>query len=252
MSKRLVSTIIVSFLIVCSPLLASAQITTADEPQINVLWILDDSGNNAHAYRVTFSDNASYEVDIEIDQIRNGSQIPTYFQQEWKSIDSNRVVDVYVNTTLLLGDEVHITVQINSVDGQIIVPVIGEREITIGTWNQPMDDHEIMLSTVWDLDQAYDNDDGNQGFFLDFEGQGWQKREGNIVNSWELGNGSLITLESTNGSTNNLSLILDSIWKNETIVGGVLTTQIFDARGHGLLSLVDDDGETQTLSLIHI
>ena len=252
MSKRLVSTIIVSFLIVCSPLLVSAQITTADEPQINVLWILDDSGNNAHAYRVTFSDNASYEVDIEIDQIRNGSQIPTYFQQEWKSIDSNRVVDVYVNTTLMLGDEVHITVQINSVDGQIIVPVIGEREITIGTWNQPMDDHEIMLSTVWDLDQAYDNDDGNQGFFLDFEGQGWQKREGNIVNSWELGNGSLITLESTNGSTNNLSLILDSIWKNETIVGGVLTTQIFDARGHGLLSLVDDDGETQTHILANV
>ena len=79
-----------------------------------------------------------------------------------------------------------------------------------------------------------------------------QKREGNIVNSWYLVNGSLTTLESTNGSTNNLSLILDSIWKNETIVGGVLTTQIFDARGHGLLSLVDDDGETQTHILANV
>ena len=252
MSKRFVSTIVVSFLIVCSPLFASAQISTAAEPQINVLWILDDSGNNAHAYRVTFADNASYDAEIEIHHERSGSMIPTYIQQEWKSVDSKRVVDILVNTTMQLSDEVHITVQINSVDGQPIIPVVAEREITIGTWNQPMDDHEIMLSTVWDLDQSYGNEDGDQGFFLDFEGQGWQKREGEIVNSWELGNGSLITIESTNGSTNNLSLILDSIWKNETIVGGVLTTQIFDARGHGLLNLVDDDGETQTHILANV
>ena len=239
-------------MVVCSPLIASAQIPTAVEPQINVLWVLDDNGNNAHAYRVVFSDNSSYEVDIDIEHTRNGAQIPTYIQQEWKIIDSKRVVDILVNTTLEWGDEVHISVQINSKNGQVIVPVTGEREIIVGTWNQPMDDHEIMLSTVWDLDQSFINEEGDQGFFLDFEGQGWQKREGEIVNSWELGNGSLITLESTNGSTNNLSLILDSIWKNETIVGGVLTTQIFDARGHGMLNLMNDDGETQTRILANV
>ena len=239
-------------MVVCSPLIASAQIPTAVEPQINVLWVLDDNGNNAHAYRVVFSDNSSYEVDIDIEHTRNGAQIPTYIQQEWKIIDSKRVVDILVNTTLEWGDEVHISVQINSKNGQVIVPVTGEREIIVGTWNQPMDDHEIMLSTVWDLDQSFINEEGDQGFFLDFEGQGWQKREGEIVNSWELGNGSLITLESTNGSTNNLSLILDSIWKNETIVGGVLTTQIFDARGHGMLKLMNDDGETQTHILANV
>ena len=239
-------------MVVCSPLIASAQIPTAVEPQINVLWVLDDNGNNAHAYRVAFSDNSSYEVDIDIEHTRNGAQIPTYIQQEWKIIDSKRVVDILVNTTLEWGDEVHISVQINSKNGQVIVPVTGEREIIVGTWNQPMDDHEIMLSTVWDLDQSFINEEGDQGFFLDFEGQGWQKREGEIVNSWELGNGSLITLESTNGSTNNLSLILDSIWKNETIVGGVLTTQIFDARGHGMLNLMNDDGETQTRILANV
>ncbi len=239
-------------MVVCSPLIASAQIPTAVEPQINVLWVLDDNGNNAHAYRVVFSDNSSYEVDIDIEHTRNGAQIPTYIQQEWKIIDSKRVVDILVNTTLEWGDEVHISVQINSKNGQVIVPVTGEREIIVGTWNQPMDDHEIMLSTVWDLDQSFINEEGDQGFFLDFEGQGWQKREGEIVNSWELGNGSLITLESTNGSTNNLSLILDSIWKNETIVSGVLTTQIFDARGHGMLNLMDDDGETQTHILANV
>ena len=104
MRKRFVSTIIVSFLIVCSPLFASAQISTTTEPQINVLWILDDNGENAHAYRITFSDNSSYDVDIDIEHLRNGSEIPTYLLQEWKSIDSKRVLDVVVNTTLQWGD----------------------------------------------------------------------------------------------------------------------------------------------------
>ena len=72
------------------------------------------------------------------------------------------------------------------------------------------------------------------------------------MNSWELGNGSLITLESTNDSTSNLSLILDSIWKNETIVDGILVSQIFDARGHGSLNLVDNDEETQTQILANV
>ena len=252
MRKRFVSTIIVSFLIVCSPLFASAQISTTTEPQINVLWILDDNGENAHAYRITFSDNSSYDVDIDIEHLRNGSEIPTYLLQEWKSIDSKRVLDVVVNTTLQWGDEVFISVQVNSVNGNMIVPVTGEREISVGTWNQPMDDHEVMLSTVWDLDQSYDNEEGDQGFFLEFEGQGWQKRQGNVLNSWELGNGSLITLESTNDSTSNLSLILDSIWKNETIVDGILVSQIFDARGHGSLNLVDNDEETQTQILANV
>ncbi|MCH2436092.1 MAG: hypothetical protein MK197_07380, partial [Candidatus Poseidoniaceae archaeon] len=185
MRKRFVSTIIVSFLIVCSPLFASAQISTTTEPQINVLWILDDNGENAHAYRITFSDNSSYDVDIDIEHLRNGSEIPTYLLQEWKSIDSKRVLDVVVNTTLQWGDEVFISVQVNSVNGNMIVPVTGEREISLGTWNQPMDDHEVMLSTVWDLDQSYDNEEGDQGFFLEFEGQGWQKRQGKVLNSWE-------------------------------------------------------------------
>jgi len=184
--------------------------------------------------------------------LRDGTQLETYETMQWSSIDSRRVVDVFVNTSLEWGDQVTVTVDVNGVDGQIIPTVTSSREMDIGTWNQPMDDHEIMLSTIWDLDQSYENEEGEQGFFLNFEGQGWQKREGQILNSWELGNGSLVTIESTNGSTNNLSLILESIWKNETIVGGVLTTQIFDARGYGVLNIVDDDGETQTHILANV
>ncbi|MDG1550751.1 MAG: hypothetical protein P8Q95_03405 [Candidatus Poseidoniaceae archaeon] len=252
MSNRITSAIILTLLMLLSPLTASAQISTTGEPEINALWILDENGNNAHAYRITFYDNSSFDIELDIVHLRDGIQLDTYETMQWSSIDSRRVVDVFVNTSLEWGDQVTVTVDVNGVDGQIIPTVTASREMDIGTWNQPMDDHEIMLSTIWDLDQSYENEEGEQGFFLNFEGQGWQKREGQILNSWELGNGSLVTIESTNGSTNNLSLILESIWKNETIVGGVLTTQIFDARGYGVLNLVDDDGETQTHILANV
>lgn len=252
MSNRITSAIILTLLMLLSPLTASAQISTTGEPEINALWILDENGNNAHAYRITFYDNSSFDFELDIVHLRDGIQLDTYETMQWSSIDSRRVVDVFVNTSLEWGDQVTVTVDVNGVDGQIIPTVTASREMDIGTWNQPMDDHEIMLSTIWDLDQSYENEEGEQGFFLNFEGQGWQKREGQILNSWELGNGSLVTIESTNGSTNNLSLILESIWKNETIVGGVLTTQIFDARGYGVLNLVDDDGETQTHILANV
>jgi len=252
MSNRITSAIMLSLLMLLSPLTASAQISTTGEPEINALWILDENGNNAHAYRITFYDNSSFDIELDIVHLRDGTQLETYETMQWSSIDSRRVVDVFVNTSLEWGDQVTVTVDVNGVDGQIIPTVTSSREMDIGTWNQPMDDHEIMLSTIWDLDQSYENEEGEQGFFLNFEGQGWQKREGQILNSWELGNGSLVTIESTNGSTNNLSLILESIWKNETIVGGVLTTQIFDARGYGVLNLVDDDGETQTHILANV
>ena len=252
MSNRIISAIMITLLMLLSPLMASAQIPTTGEPEINALWILDENGNNAHAYRITFYDNASFDIELDIVHLRDGIQLDTYETMQWSSIDSRRVVDVFVNTSLEWGDQVTVTVDVNGVDGQIIPTVTASREMDIGTWNQPMDDHEIMLSTIWDLDQSYENEEGEQGFFLNFEGQGWQKREGQILNSWELGNGSLVTIESTNGSTNNLSLILESIWKNETIVGGVLTTQIFDARGYGVLNLVDDDGETQTHILANV
>lgn len=252
MSNRITSAIMITLLMLLSSLTVSAQLPTTGEPEINALWILDDNGNNAHAYRITFSDNSSFDIELDINHIRNGAQLETYETMQWSSIDSRRVVDVYVNTTLEWGDQVTVTVDVDGVNGQIIPTVTAVREMDIGTWNQPMDDHEIMLSTIWDLDQSYDSDEGEQGFFLNFEGQGWQKREGQILNSWELGNGSLVTIESTNGSTNNLSLVLESIWKNETIVGGVLTTQIFDAKGYGVLNLIDDDGETQTHILANV
>ena len=71
-------------------------------------------------------------------------------------------------------------------------------------------------------------------------------RQGDVLNSWELGSGNLTTLENTNDSSTELSLLLDSIWKNETIQSGVLTSQVFDAKGSGILHLVTLDGASES------
>ncbi|MDG1549122.1 MAG: hypothetical protein P8Q94_03625, partial [Candidatus Poseidoniaceae archaeon] len=92
------------------------------------------------------------------------------------------------------------------------------------------------------------NEEGEQGFYLDFAGQGWQERTGNIVNSWELGEGNISFLESTGNDSTNLSLVLNSIWKNETIESGILNAQIFEAIGSGqLLSITNEDNITTTI-----
>ena len=103
-----------------SPLSTSAQNPTTGEPEINALWILDDNGVNAHAYRITFADNSSFDVEIEITHIRDGTELETYELLQWKSIDSHRVVDIFVNTTLQWADEVTVTVDINAVDLSLI------------------------------------------------------------------------------------------------------------------------------------
>ena len=141
MSNRITSAIMITLLMLLSSLTVSAQLPTTGEPEINALWILDDNGNNAHAYRITFSDNSSFDIELDINHIRNVAQLETYETMQWSSIDSRRVVDVFVNTSLEWGDQVTVTVDVNGVDGQIIPTVTSSREMDIGTWNQPMDDH---------------------------------------------------------------------------------------------------------------
>ena len=165
----------------------------------------------------------------------------------WSSVDEKRIARAVTNSTLSWGDEVTVTVSILSWDGTALTePLETVRSFTVGTWNQPMADHEVLLKTSWDLDQTYMTEDGEQGFSLAFNGQGWQMREGVVLNSWELGNGTLTTLENTEDSSTNLTLNLDSIWKNETVQSGVLTSQVFDARGSGLLHLVTFDGASMS------
>ena len=54
-----------------------AQTTSPPTVDINVHWLGPNGGENAHAYLLTFSDNGTYELDIQLEQQRNGSLLPT-------------------------------------------------------------------------------------------------------------------------------------------------------------------------------
>ena len=51
---------------------------------------------------------------------------------------------------------------------------------------------------------------------------------------------------------NNLTLDLQSIWKNETIDGGVLTSQVFEAVGTGSLNIITIEDDIQTTILVDV
>ncbi len=248
-AQRLVGFVLLLILVPLFSSFASAN-NQPPQPQINTHWVADEFGEIAHSYRVLFADAESYQASIDVEHKRNGEILPSEIFQSWNLIDGLRVLDTQLNTSLEWGDHVSIAVTITHYAGhELVDPMLVERDFVIGTWNQPMDDHEIMLETTWDLEQKFNNSLGPQGFELDFTGQGWQQRIGNTVESWELGNGSVMFVETTDVGNNNLSLELQSIWKNETIVNGQLISQVFEAVGSGTLHVVaiEDDLSTDIL-----
>ena len=161
-------------------------------------------------------------------------------------MDGARTARLTFDTALQWGDSIDLGVTITDHDGTTGLDLETSRTLTVGRWNQPMADHEVLLSTSWAMDQNYTNDLGDQAFELAFTGQGWQERVGTTLSSWELGNGTFRTVESTGDGTTELDLVLTQLWKNETVVAGVLTSQVFDARGTGSLATTLIDGDTVT------
>ena len=139
---------------------------------------------------------------------------------------------------------------INGHDGNALTPSITEeRTFKVGSWNQPMADHEVTTTTSWSLEQNYQTSEGNQSFMLLFEGNGWQQRIGEVLNAYELGNGTLLTSETTGNSTTELALDFESFWKNETVTSGVLTSQVIQAKGSGdILLQLEEDGLVTTIN----
>ena len=244
--KARLSVVLVLMMLSPAVFLAAAEDQPAS-PVINAAWLPSLDAINQHAYLLSFSDNGSYDVVVDVIHQRNGVNLENNVFLSWDSLDDNRIAHAVVNTSLEWNDAISVQVTVNGWNGETLdSPLNSERTFTVGTWNQPMADHEILLSTEWELNQSYASGEGEQGFYLQFEGQGWQMREGTVLNSWELGSGTLSTIENTNDSSTNLTLNLDSIWKNETINSGVLTSQVFDARGSGILHLVTFEGTSQT------
>jgi len=146
---------------------AQAQADDTPTATIQVDWTQDGFDITRNAYRVIFGDNGTYGVDITLEHSRNGTLLPSSSTMEWKVIDDRRVADVQFNTSLEWGDELNVRVDIQTYNGAE-TDVLVERMLTVGRWNQPMADHEVMLSTSWELEQAYNDSEGEQRFGLAF------------------------------------------------------------------------------------
>lgn len=155
-------------------------------------------------------------------------------------------LDLIYDTT---GDDLRIVLNTSLSLGDIVTIQAGEvtRSVTVGLWGQPLADHEVTLNSQWEMDQQWDNENGTQKYILIFDGQGWQQRVGNSLESWERGNGTLLIVSNTEESSISMMIDLDSVWKNETTVDGVMSEQSFDARGSGVIGVGSDgeDGDVQ-------
>lgn len=249
-NKRFAPFVLVGLLLVM-PLSVYADSGDPLNVDITTAWTSQNSGANEHAYLLTFSTNSTFDITTEVTHIQNGSQLEVGIITTWGYDNGLRTAHLLLNTTLAWADQITIDITVNTVDSIAINSGnFFTRSIEVGTWNQPMADHEITLTTSWDLLQNFSTEDGEQYFSLSFDGQGWQQRIGDVLNSWELGDGVMVTEENTAGESTNMSFVLDSIWKNETINAGLLTSQVIDARGWGYLVITaeEDDVVTQIIA----
>jgi len=225
---------------ICSVILISMlNLATADENnrscRIMVDWdeeiSLGEDGEYSstilHRYRTVFEppfSNGSSPIVTEIiaNHNRNGEDILS--PMDVSSISAGGEVDVTISSDPEFGDTISISVA--TTDSSC------NRAFQITNWNQPISDHEITRETDWSMSGI----ESSQG--ISFDGRGWQKRTGEILESNELGNGSIF-LDLSNGTEGAiLSLDLDSIWLNETYSSTDLIQQDFEMIGSGWISLL--------------
>lgn len=242
--------IVLVLLLMLTPL--SSFVSAEGVPTVDITtdWNSSSALTNEHAYILTFGDSSAHDYDVTIEHLRDSGDlspsVQTTFLENTPSLTARLVLD----TAVAWNDTISIQVTINGHDGAALSsPIVEERTFTVGSWNQPMADHEVTTTTSWSLEQNYQTSDGNQSFMLLFEGNGWQQRIGEVLNAYELGNGTLFTSETTGNSTTELNLDFESFWKNETVTSGVLTSQVIQAKGNGdILLQLEEDGLVTTIN----
>ncbi|MGB2444238.1 MAG: choice-of-anchor X domain-containing protein [Candidatus Poseidoniaceae archaeon] len=237
-------------LLVLTPLSVLVSAESSPTVAITTDWNSSSALSNEHAYILTFGDSSSHDYEITIEHLRDSSDLAPSIQTTFLDNTPALTARVVLDTVIAWNDTITIQVTINGHDDvPLSSPVVVERTFTVGSWNQPMADHEVTTTTTWSLEQDYQTNEGNQSFMLLFEGNGWQQRIGEILNAYELGNGTLLTSEITGNSTTELSLDFESFWKNETVTSGVLTSQVIQARGSGdILLQLEEDGLVTTIN----
>jgi hypothetical protein len=224
---------------VFSPLVAAEDPLTAT---ILTDWQDDGTGNQTHAYRIVLSESLSFtelgELSLTVVHNNETGALQTNISRDWTGGNDTELTLV-LNTTVEWKDQITITV----FDG---TTTIGSRTVLVTIWNEPMADHEITRTTTWHMTHSQANFTGNEVWDLQFTGQGWQQRTGDVLEANELGMGTLQINESTNGGTGTVGilLLLDTVWFNETTIGLVLQSQIFEMRGNGSIDLFNTEDGT--------
>ena len=242
--------IVLVLLLMLTPL--STLVSAEGLPTVSITtdWNSSSALTNEHSYVLTFGDSSSHDYDVSIEHIRDSIDLAPSIQTTFLDNTPTLTARIVLDTTIAWNDTIAISVTINGHDGNALPSAITEeRTFTVGSWNQPMADHEVTTTTSWSLEQNYQTSDGNQSFMLLFEGNGWQQRIGEVLNAYELGNGTLLTSETTGNSTTELALDFESFWKNETVTSGVLTSQVIQATGGGdILLQLEEDGLVTTIN----
>ena len=242
--------IVLVLLLMLTPL--SSLVSAEGTPTVSITtdWNSSSALTNEHAYVLTFGDSSSHDYDVSVEHIRDSIDLAPSIQTTFLDNTPTLTARIVLDTTIAWNDTIAISVTINGHDGNALPSAITEeRTFTVGSWNQPMADHEVTTTTSWSLEQNYQTSDGNQSFMLLFEGNGWQQRIGEVLNAYELGNGTLLTSETTGNSTTELALDFESFWKNETVTSGVLTSQVIQAKGSGdILLQLEEDGLVTTIN----
>lgn len=189
--------------------------------------------NHVHRYKVIFHPQfglgeSPSAISVSSSQVRHasGENIPVNVSY----ISAGGEVDIELDTDPEFQDK--ILVNFSSTEA------LCSRTVSVTNWNQPIEDHEITRETLWSLEGTE-----SEGQSIEFMGRGWQKRAGPILESNELGNGSLRmnTMNGTNGII--LDLDLDRIWLNESYDGNNLISQDFEMLGNGSMFLSEGNSE---------
>ena len=245
-SRNCLFGVLLMLTVAISPIVSAQNTVSAD---ILTEWVDDGTGNITHGYRIVLDQSLSFSeldelsvtvlhTDVDDNEIGN-------WAFDWSG-GNNTELGFVVNSTLNWKDQVTIEVWQNDCCNPSVM--IGSRNIQVTIWNEPLSDHEITRVTNWNLVQDTVNFTDSESWALDFIGQGWQQRTGDVLVSNELGTGMLSIEESSEGGTGTVAIMLwlDTVWLNETVNGMELQSQIFEMRGNGTIGINNSEDGVNT------
>ena len=237
--------IVVAMLLLMIPLSTTSGQANNDETECNIIIDWSNGTSSEHAYVINNWDLVSdsqtevhWSHENQSGQIlENGTIYPSWNENDTKA----RII---LPTNIDLGDSISIDVKASENE------IFCSRTIDITYWNQPINDHEITRTTTWMLEQT--GGDG-QEYELEFTGRGWQLRNGNQLESNELGAGNLSIISDDGETRIETEINLDRVWLNESMTGIELEQQEFEMFGNGsMFFIVQDEVGTETVAEINI